>query len=201
MAKRYISTMRPDQPELQWREGKLFRLDLNVETDMDELAALGYYTATEDGAKCWCGGKVGPRNPGDDEGLGCLDSLYHDWSSNGRPKEITKLYIAGPMSGYPGNNYDAFNQAAEVLRHVGGFEVVNPAEFGADGGHYVDLIRKDLELMLPCHGVALLEHWWESVGARNEVNVAGMLKMPVRTVGEWVGRRLFDDNTIRNATF
>jgi hypothetical protein len=54
--------------------------------------------------------------------------------------------------------------------------------------HYVDFIREDLRMMLDCHGVATLDNWWESTGARNEVNVAGILKMPVRTVADWLER-------------
>lgn len=208
------STGRPDEPELKWDGSTLFRTDLNVETSMEEMAALGYFykedkaEKIEFGAaepehvpapKCWCGGTVGQRVPGDADGLGCLDSIYHEWASDGRPTIIKKLYIAGPMTGYPGNNYDAFNEAAAMLRSLG-YDVVNPAEFGAEGGHYVDLIRKDLELMLPCHGVATLENWWESTGARNEVQVAGILKMPVRTIGEWAARKMFSENHIRSTT-
>lgn len=28
---------------------------------------------------CWCGGVVGPREPGDLTGLGCLADINHDW--------------------------------------------------------------------------------------------------------------------------
>jgi hypothetical protein len=101
---------------------------------------------------------------------------------------IERLYIAGPMSGYDDCNYPAFNAAAAKLRDIG-FEVVNPAEYGVHDDttkHYVDLLREDLRMMLDCHGVAVLEGWWNSSGARNEVNVAGLLKMEVRSVPEWV---------------
>jgi len=30
--------------------------------------------------RCWCGGEVGPREPGDSQGLGCLEDIYHDWT-------------------------------------------------------------------------------------------------------------------------
>jgi hypothetical protein len=138
--------------------------------------------------KCWCGGgaKVDTGPDGTAFGI-CLDSEYHDPIADGRPKVVSKIYIAGPMSGYPNNNYPLFNVAAALLRSYG-FTVVNPAEYGAPSGgrvHYVDLIREDLRLMLDCHAVATLDHWWESAGARNEVTVAGMLKMPVRSVEEW----------------
>lgn len=30
--------------------------------------------------RCWCSGQVGPRTPGDSEGLGCLSDIYHVYS-------------------------------------------------------------------------------------------------------------------------
>lgn len=135
--------------------------------------------------KCWCGGNVGVPADGDDP-LICLESPLHDPYATGHPTEITRLYVAGPMSGYQDCNYPAFNTVAQALRSAG-FEVVNPAEVHiAKKHHYVDLIREDLRVMLDCHGVAVLEGWWESTGARNEVNVAGILKMPVRPWSEWL---------------
>jgi hypothetical protein len=131
---------------------------------------------------CWCGGLAA--------GDVCLDSDYHDAQSTGRRAQITKLYVAGPMSGHVANNYPAFNQAAAFLRSAG-YEVVNPAEFSVPSGsrvHYVDLLREDLRYMLDCHGVATIEGWWESTGARNETQVAGLLRMPVRTAAEWLER-------------
>jgi hypothetical protein len=43
--------------------------------------------------------------------------------------------------------------------------------------------------MLDCDGVALLPDWEFSTGARNEVNVAGLLKMPVKTYTDWIVNR------------
>ena len=136
--------------------------------------------------KCWCGGLVVAAAWGEKGDERCLDSAAHDPNATGRPRWITKIYIAGPMTGYAQCNYPAFFDAAEKLERAG-YEVVNPAliSAGLEGTHYVDHIREDLRAMLDCHAVATLEGWWESPGARNEVNVAGLLKMPVRTVEEW----------------
>ena len=30
------------------------------------------------GGHCWCGGPVGPREPGDSRGLGCLENIMHE---------------------------------------------------------------------------------------------------------------------------
>lgn len=117
----------------------------------------------------------------------CLESVYHDPFSDGRPKSVRTLYVAGPMTGYPQNNYPEFHRIATRLRDAG-YLVVNPAEFGSDKGHYVDLLRQDLIGLLECDGVAFHGDWWESSGARNEVTVAGLLRMPVRSWQEWLER-------------
>lgn len=122
----------------------------------------------------------------------CTAGPTHDPLADGRPKVIRKLYIAGPMTGYPNANYPAFNLAAEQLRSAG-FEVVNPAEISMaryERVHYVDFLREDLKAMLDCDGIAALPNWWESTGARNEIMVAGTLKMPVYGVGVWCTRAL-----------
>lgn len=135
---------------------------------------------------CWCGGKI--YRDEEDESR-CADSSFHSPFATGRRDKITRLYIAGPMSGYPDSNYPAFHEAKKWLQAVG-YGVVSPADFGAgDGlGHYVDLIRVDIQALLDCEGVATLEYWWESPGARNEVANAGLLKMPIRSVDEWLAR-------------
>ena len=136
--------------------------------------------------RCWCGGHIVIPAWGEPGKGRCFDSVAHDPNATGRPRQIKKIYIAGPMTGYAQCNYPAFDFAAKKLEEAG-YEVVNPAliSAGLEGTHYVDHLREDLRAMLDCDAVALLEGWWESGGARNEVNVAGLLKMPVRTVEEW----------------
>lgn len=98
------------------------------------------------------------------------------------------LYVAGPMTGLPDNNYPAFNDAAEVLRSAG-FTVENPADNTVETDDYTDYLRAGLAQLLRCDGVAVLEDWWLSGGARWEVQTAGILRMPVRPVAEWLTRR------------
>lgn len=141
-------------------------------------------------SKCWCGGKVIKGLSGLKEVDVCIDGPTHDPFATGKPDKVCDIYVAGPMTGYPDSNYPAFNEAALRLRDVGYF-VVNPAEISLeDQGprHYVDFLREDLKQMLRCSGVAFLDGWWESSGARNEISVAGLLKMPVRSVGDWLER-------------
>lgn len=133
---------------------------------------------------CWCGN---PLKRVQNE-LVCSGTPLHDPFADGRPKVIRRLYIAGPMTGYPEANYPAFNEVERML--VGrGWEIVNPATcVTGNEAHYVDFIREDLRMMLDCHGVVTLDNWWESVGARNEVQVAGLLKMPIRPWEDWFVR-------------
>ena len=134
-------------------------------------------------APCWCGGNVGYRAGA----VVCLDSVYHDpRAAGGTPLErVRKLYLAGPMSGIQECNYPAFARNARFLREAG-YEVVNPADSQLHAAHYVDFLREDLRNMLDCEGVAVLPEWEFSAGARNEVMVAGLLRMPVQTVGHWL---------------
>jgi len=106
---------------------------------------------------------------------------------------MTRLYVAGPMTGIPGNNYPAFEEAAIDLRSCG-FEVENPADNeakllrAAKGSpiEYTDYLRAGLAQLLTCDGVAVITDWWLSGGARWEVQTAGILRLPVRSVGEWM---------------
>lgn len=50
------------------------------------------------GARCWCGGEVGPRVPGDDDGLGCFDDIHHDW--HGRVQDADKVDALALGLGY-----------------------------------------------------------------------------------------------------
>ena len=136
---------------------------------------------------CWCGGEVTLGATGDFGPVRhCADSVAHDPDATGHKAEIRKLYVAGPMTGFPECNYPAFDMAEEHLHRLG-YDVVNPAHVSAGLArtHYVDHLREDLRAMLDCDGVATLPGWEFSTGARNEVNVAGLLRMPVRPLELW----------------
>ena len=132
---------------------------------------------------CWCGGEVDLVTGGNVE---CRESQYHAPYATGE-RAISMLYVAGPMTGYPECNYPAFHKAADVLRSAG-FPVWNPADRtdSKTARHYVDLLRDDLKGLLECDGLAVLPGWEFSTGARNEVIVAGVLRMTVKSVYDWL---------------
>lgn len=94
-----------------------------------------------------------------------------------------RLYLAGPMSGYPDQNCAAFDEAAQLLRRLG-HEVWSPAEKDRENGFvpgrpetlsllkWDSVMREDLQQVLACDGVVFLDGWFRSNGARLERIVA-----------------------------
>jgi len=108
-----------------------------------------------------------------------------------------KLYLAGPMRGYPEFNHPAFHAAAAELR-ASGHAVFNPAEHAeslginttgmtGDPSHEElagyslrELIAADLAwICANAEAIALLPGWQDSLGAAAEVATAKALGIPV----------------------
>ncbi len=98
-----------------------------------------------------------------------------------------KLYIAGPMTGYPELNFPAFHAEAARLRAFG-FEIVNPAEVdvGPDPT-WLGCMRADIKLLVDCDGIALLPGWEQSPGATLEHTIARGLGLRVIQARHIVG--------------
>lgn len=115
----------------------------------------------------------------------------------------TKLYVAGPMSGYEGLNFPAFERAAAALR-AAGYDVVSPHEVALAcgcsgvlaaceaGEHgWADFLRADLIALLGhADGLAVLPGWEASKGANLEVDVADRLDIEVHSVEHWLSAAL-----------
>ncbi len=96
----------------------------------------------------------------------------------------TRLYIAGPMTGYPEFNYPAFIAAAVNLR-AAGFKVENPADNPVQSS-WRDYMRCSLRQVSWVDGVATLPGWELSRGAVLEVHIAHSLGLPTLTVDQWL---------------
>lgn len=91
------------------------------------------------------------------------------------------IYLAGPMTGYPDYNYQAFAEYAEMWREEG-HNIINPAEnFG--GIQTLPRRRYIVEAIeLLAHNtkaIALMPGWELSEGARMEVSIAHTLGLPI----------------------
>lgn len=106
---------------------------------------------------------------------------------------MAKLYLAGPMTGYPQFNFPAFADAARVLR-AQGIEIISPAEMDEElgiagqalastdgklvdgkiaGNTWGDLLARDVKIVADTvDGIAVLPGWERSKGAKLEITVA-----------------------------
>ena len=92
---------------------------------------------------------------------------------------MTRVYIAGPMSGLPGLNYAAFNNVARQLRELG-YHVENPAENPAPAcGSWEAYMRMAIAQLVTCDEIHMLRGWSMSKGAKIERELAGHLGLVV----------------------
>lgn len=97
----------------------------------------------------------------------------------GASQRANRVYISGPMTGFPGNNRDAFIRAAETLK-ARGFTPVSPTDLGeVDDAEYGDYLRADIALLVSCEFIMLLPGWAHSNGAIVESTVAAALGLKV----------------------
>lgn len=84
-----------------------------------------------------------------------------------------RIYIAGPISGMPNDNIEAFAEAAATLR-AKGYDAINPHELheGATDRTWEGYMCRDLPHVLASQVVATLPGWENSDGAQIEVFIA-----------------------------
>ena len=92
-----------------------------------------------------------------------------------------RIYVAGPMRGYPKFNYPKFNDYTESLRSVG-WDVVNPVEIGAGYGTPEQInadpalleavMAAEILALKTCDAIYLLDGWHKSEGALKELATA-----------------------------
>lgn len=98
-----------------------------------------------------------------------------------------RVYVAGPMTGWPDYNLPAFDRAGAELAERG-YVPLNPAMHGADDPNrtWADYMRRALGMLVHADGVALLPDWDTSRGARLEHSLALELGMPSRPLAQWL---------------
>lgn len=134
-----------------------------------------------------------PGEPSQGEGaIDCAIRLIREAQVHGRIDQVMKVYLAGPMTGLPGHNFEAFNRQAKVLRDMG-HKVFNPAEEAGDSGKAMAnglgrpyYMRQDIFAIIgngaddpQVDAVVVLPGWEQSRGARLEVEIALQLDIEV----------------------
>lgn len=100
-----------------------------------------------------------------------------------------RLALVGPITGMPDHNTPAFAEAAEALR-AAGYEVANPRENfdGRTDLPWTAYLRASIKELMDCDGVAILDDWFDSTGAKIEAHIAEALYMPAAGWRSWVRR-------------
>lgn len=90
---------------------------------------------------------------------------------------MKRVFVCGPMTGCPLNNYPAFHAEAARLRALG-LHVENPAENTLPAGSPWDVyMRRTIAQLLTCDSLVLLPGWEHSRGATLERHIASQLGM------------------------
>ena len=91
----------------------------------------------------------------------------------------TRIYVAGPMTGFPDLNYPEFNRATKYLRELG-YHVENPAEnHEPPCKSWAGYMRMAIAQLVQCDEIHMLRGWKESKGARLEHQIAEQLGLLV----------------------
>ena len=100
---------------------------------------------------------------------------------------MSKIYLSGPMTGFPDLNFPAFNNVAALLR-AAGHQIINPAQLDHTSSEWADCLRLDIIHLMSCDGLATLPGWQSSKGARLEVHIALELCMTVVNAHDLVSK-------------
>ena len=101
---------------------------------------------------------------------------------------MSKVYLSGPMTGYPQFNYPAFNRIAESLTRIG-FKVVNPVEICShlpQGSPWSDFMDVCLPAVAGSKKIYLLKGWEKSKGARLELKEAIKHELEIVQQGDFL---------------
>ena len=109
----------------------------------------------------------------------CISTMQM-WLMHESP--VRRIYVAGPMTGLPDNNYPAFHDAAARLRRRA-WHVENPAENPkphTDAAcEWTAYMRMGMSQLMTCHAIYLLPGWQKSKGAKLEHLVAQKLGLVI----------------------
>ena len=85
-----------------------------------------------------------------------------------------RVYLSGPMTGWPDKNSKAFEEAERIAYSLGAKGVYNPVTHtkSVDWTEREQFLHYDLRILLDCDAVVQLEDWNRSWGAARELEVA-----------------------------
>jgi hypothetical protein len=90
-------------------------------------------------------------------------------------EDAVRIYIAGPMRGYPEHNFPAFDKAEKEIAAAGHIPV-SPHQAPKQDSP-TNYLKYDIALLVSCDAICLLSGWEASIGAKCEVAVALSLSL------------------------
>ncbi|GHU58150.1 hypothetical protein FACS189444_1370 [Spirochaetia bacterium] len=110
-----------------------------------------------------------------------------------------KLFLCGPIGDVNGvlensknqEHVIRFRKAKQRLESVG-YKVFCPPIHVKNPKSRKDALTRDLQGLLRCDNIAVMEGWEDSSGCGTETMVGRALSMTVATVDEWVEQKLRD---------
>lgn len=95
-----------------------------------------------------------------------------------------RIYVIGPITGFDDLNLPAFEEARRMLRSAGYVPLI-PHDFVSETADWQKAMRISLETIAKADGIAYLEGWQKSYGARLEYGIASNLGIEVASVASW----------------
>lgn len=88
-------------------------------------------------------------------------------------KTVRRVYLSAPISGYDLAERKHTFAAMEKKLRVRGYDVCNPMGTQWESGLTAhDYMRKDIEMLLTCDAIMLMDGWNKSAGCHTELCVA-----------------------------
>lgn len=101
-----------------------------------------------------------------------------------------RIYITGPMTGLTAFNYPAFHEAKAALIGAG-HDVISPADLPIrDDWEWIDYLLVDIDSLFAVDGVATLDGYETSKGARIECRIAERRGIPVLPLSVYLSASL-----------
>lgn len=88
-----------------------------------------------------------------------------------------RIYIAGPISGIPNKNREAFDAAARMVTAMGHVPVspIKVCRRLPENSAWAAYMKRCIPALLKCDAICMLEGWEKSDGAKIENDLAGKL--------------------------
>jgi hypothetical protein len=98
-----------------------------------------------------------------------------------------KVYISGRITGLPYADVEAKFRQAERSLEQAGCEPVNPLKNGLTvENSWSEHMLKDIEMLLPCQAILMLDNWTESTGAGIEYDIAKRMGKVIWIESEYI---------------